>query len=397
MSSLDTSTSKSGAKGPAKNDSLGSARGLRDTVSVVAPQATCLSNVAFSLWLPPHGIQSFTAKLHNVDLPEALSSDDRAQYLAALRDEHTFLRRNKAHHELPELPSTLAESQRFFQDQHFGKLGLRHIAIESDSATAQWGIIPYPAYRLFSSRKGEEFAHFSATVGASVLITTADDKLIMQHRSDKNDLYKGTLAVSAAGLVNAPSRGSDTTLDVLRHARACVLKEQREEIGLASPSSSALETSGIILGHQTVHHEIPFFVSTEQTSTQMLENVRRNSFKDSPVSFRENAFAVPNRPEVIEALLTDCFCPVPDTHAAMLLMKGFEIMSRLHPATEAHRWVGRVVDEMQEQIARIDARCGGRYDPSQSLQAQRLPTLQEELVRLYGRDGFEYAEKHNDW
>lgn len=361
---------------------------------VLAPGSALYQNSAFSLWTLPTEATSFTARHRAQSMPGALSSSECTEYRAALESELAFLRKHIPAGTLPVIPAdaSLQSAHSVFEQERIGKLGLRHIVVDHGQASATWCVAPYPAYKLFSRHPNQEVTSFAATVGAAALITTSDGKIILQHRSDKNDLYKGTLACSAAGLVNAPRLGSPEPLDVLRHARATILKEQREEIGSSPIVSTQLRLGAIILGHHTTHHEIPFSARTSMHSGEVLERVRANDFKDTPFSFRENALWINASPEAIERLLTKALTPIPDTHAAMLALEGFQLMQRRGPETNAHRWLGRVMDGMEQNITRINSAAGGRYDAGATLISQGLPSVRDELARLFTANEYGYAE-----
>ncbi len=362
------------------------------SLQVQGPGASCYSQKSFDLIMFESPVTQFTAQRRDVPVPRELTGSEAARYAQGLESEYAFLT-GRLKRDLPPLPSggDVQAYHKFFQEQREGKLTLRDISYNSGNLSATWGVGPYPAYNLFAESPTPALAAFGANVGSSLMLLTSDGRLILQCRSDKNDKYKGTIAVAAAGLVNAPKKDDAGTIDVLRVSVANLLREGSEEIGLRERYEASLGISAIVIGKQTLHHEIPFRLTSTRTASELLQSVRTNEFKDSPVAFREAAVAIPATSDAIRKLLVESRCPIPDTHAGMLVQEALRARLETENSAAAYRWFGRLFFDMEEQAEHIGKLCGGSYNPNRTLEEQGLPPLREELKRLFGQD-VEFAE-----
>lgn len=328
--------------------------------------------------LPP--ITSFTTLHAPNPLPIAMGLEEQAAYLGALRSERDFLvnRVNKTIAEIP-AEADCETVHQYFTDQSIGKLGIRNIALQGNILTAQHMVVPHPAYAMFSESSNPQLREFGANLGAALILVTADQKLIIQHRNPANRNYGDVPGASVAGFMDA-DHGTSPHLNLLAEAMDHLIKEGQEEIGLAPSVTDSFQLTSIQVDKLSLHHELAFFSRTSLASDSLIENALRNRHRDDAVSFRENMAVLDATPQMIERLLTEVHSPFPRTHAGALLMLGLRLASE-ESSTTGYRWLERVIQRMEANYRHIDMLCdSGAYTSGRTATDQGLPSLRRELA-----------------
>jgi hypothetical protein len=342
---------------------------------------------------PVSQVETFLTSPESAELP-LMSDADQTRYLDALVGEREFLV-NRLGKRVPELPegATAESAHRFFTEHGIGKLGLRNIEISGSQITADHLIVPHPAYACFSEDKNQRLREFGSVLGAAVVLVTADDKLIIQHRNPKNRVYGDVPGASIAGLVDATPEVTEP-IDLLPLIQRHILSEGQEEIGLSSSVTDSFELTSIQIDKIALHHELTFSSKTSLTSNEIILNAIQNSHRDDAASFRENIVVLDATPLVIERLLTENKSPFPMTHAGPILMLGHRLMQRSpDPLETAAQWLERVKHAMDQNYRAIDAlSTDGRYTPAKSATEQGLPSFRQEVERLFSGDSSYYVE-----
>jgi hypothetical protein len=305
---------------------------------------------------------------------------ETAQYRKALRAEREFLV-NRLGKDLPPLPDTddIEVIHQFFVERGLAKLGLRNISVRGGVITGEHCLVPHPAYSQFSESPNPRLREFGAILGAAVILVTADDKLIIQHRSPANRVYGDVPGASVAGLVDA---SLDSSVNILAEMQVHLLHEGLEEIGLDPSVTESFELTAIQIDKVALHHELTFSSQLRLTGKEIQEHAERNRHKDDAVSFRENVVLLDADPRTIEKLLTEVGSPFPMTHAGPILMLGQRLIAQ--EGGNSQEWLERVKKGMDENYARIDAgSSSGKYSPGISATEQGLPSFKKELERVF--------------
>lgn len=283
----------------------------------------------------------------------------------------------------------------------------------------------FPSYKRFAKPgQSPEIIDVSKASAVCMAVTTADNRLILQHRAvtkqhmlrdggvKGNALYADIPGVSVGGMFDAtvnpetPGAPKDiTTEDVLQAA----LKEAWEEIDL---NPEDLDTRIVAVADDKLQRHTEFLLqaTTTLTAPQMYERSRqsRRNKNLGPHDFAEKYIDIEASPEAIFTLLTEVRCPLPNTHAAAIVAAGYLKMLESEGQQAANDWRNELEIKMNENYAAIDQtvadyyekfpeaadqvpeRYWGKsvpkrnpsgYSPDFTPRDQGLPELQDELVR----------------
>lgn len=301
------------------------------------------------------------------------------------------------------------------------KVGLRNIRQEGDLLTVDTKPVTFPTYRAIGDpdETQEALDIANPTGAASILLTTELDgthRIILQHRSQNNALYKDIPGASAAGMVDALRKKRGATISPIDtdFVKTSNLKEMQEELGLSDEDLRELRITGIAKDFIKYHTEILMFGISERTADEIAksweQHIRRRRGEDQEVDFTENYFVIEGVPEAIETLLTEVHCPLPPTHAAAFVAAGYSLVLERDGIDAANKWKTLIEEKIKSNYKKIDeivtnywitnpelikedSRISG-YDPRLSPQDQGLPNIEEELVRTgLIREGISSSEK----
>src|SRR3989344_2517269 len=117
------------------------------------------------------------------------------------------------------------------------KVGLRNLTLKANTLEADIVRVPYAFYALIGTKEDREkgLTELANPAATAMIIKTADNKLIVQHRGLKNAQFADMPGASAAGILddrrNQQRPGSPAILTDTR-VEGNNLKEAREEVGL---------------------------------------------------------------------------------------------------------------------------------------------------------------------
>ena len=340
---------------------------------------------------PMSGITAFNTTRRDPQLPVAMGREESAIYLEKLVAERDFLV-TRLRKNIPELPLSggVEAVHQFFIDHGLAKLGLRNITLQGGVLSAEHCLVTHPAYSLYSESSNPLLREFGANLGAALILTTSDGKLLIQHRKPENRVYGDVPGASIAGLVDAP-KGPLDRLDMLQVGQSVMLAEGREEVGFAPDVTEEFTFTGLHIDKAALHHEMTFTSRTSRTSDEIATAALANQHKNDPAAFSENIVFLDSTPQVVARLLTDIRTPFPMTHAGPLLMLGYQLMKDTKPV-EASSWLHSAIAAMDENYRVIDTlSADGRYSPGKSATAQGLPSFKDELQRVF-RGEHRYVE-----
>jgi hypothetical protein len=332
---------------------------------------------------PLQGVTDFQTTRRDLPMPAAFDAAESARYMTKLVSERDFLvnRLGKTVAELP-VNAGVEAVHKFFIDNGLAKLGLRHLSLNGNSLTGEHCLVPHPAYALYGTSSNQSLRAFGANLGAALMLTTSDGKLLLQHRKPENRVYGDVPGASIAGLVDAPSNASGK-LDILEVGKQVLLAEGREEVGFAPDVTEDFELTTLQIDKVALHHEITFASRTCLTSDEITRGALANRHKNTAAAFSEHIVFLDATPQVVERLLTEVLTPFPMTHSGPLLMLGYDLAKKVgleNPDT----WLLRVKQAMDENYALIDGLSdGGKYSPDKCATMQGLPSFRDELQRVF--------------
>ena len=281
--------------------------------------------------------------------------------------------------------------------------------------------VPFAFYKsLRSPDLTPDILELAMPTATAMVLMTADNKLALQLRSKHNALYKETLGASAAGMWNVTrdEKGNVQT-PTGELARANILSEIDEELGLHEKDFSRLSIGGVARDKVSIHTEVLFLGKLNIPAREARLRANENARRERPVfDFSEDFVLIDASSETIDALLTEAKCYIPPTHAAALTalvahLKREELEKQGLVGDVIEREMARYLQDLQErtqrnylamdEMVRIfwskDPRKNmtghkppkepRKYDPGLTPEEQGLPGLRQELMRL----GLLYQEK----
>lgn len=308
------------------------------------------------------------------------------------------------------------------------KVGIRHINRLGNMLLLDTRPVSYPVYAVASSPKDTDQAlDLGAVTGTAGILITSDNKMVLQHRSEKNSPYGDMPGASFAGMLDAHFlrivEGDHITrtgtlepidTDYVKNSSAT---ERYQEIAVDDKEISDFRIVGKARDHVREHDEFLLLAKSSLTAAQVAErteNAPRSINNPKKVDeqgdfhFGENFIIIDATPEAIETLVTQVKCPRPPTHDAAFIATGYNIL--LEKTIEegggliaANLWrdalqekVRKNYEEM-DQIVRdyylshpeqLQANKPGKpkrnpngYEPYYLPGEQGLPSFQSELIR----------------
>lgn len=308
------------------------------------------------------------------------------------------------------------------------KIGARHLEYDPATATLTGEAIntSFVLYNLYAQPSSSpEVIDLSEAAASAMVVTTADKRLVIQHRAIEkprmtsegkvrgNGQFADVPGVSVAGMLDAkPSDKSGVPQDVDNDfIMAGIMKEASEELGLGPEHLTDQRIVGVATDKTKIHTEFLFSAHTDLTAEQLNE-VSRTSNRNKNLGdadFEEKFMTIEASPKAIRTLLTEVQCPLPPTHAAAIFAAGYAMVLEERGLEVANRWRTIIEDEMNQNIARVNQRVANYYQrypeattkvperlwgkkhiPNRNLEGyspaygpeeQGLPNLEDELVR----------------
>ncbi|MBP9839218.1 MAG: hypothetical protein KBC84_10980, partial [Proteobacteria bacterium] len=282
--------------------------------------------------------------------------------------------------------------------------------------------ISYPLYAVASSPEDSpESLDLGAVTGTAAIITTSDNKLILQHRSAKNSPYGDMPGASFAGMLDGeflrktdPTTGKELRTGKLRPVTDKEIKESsvtemQQEIALNEDDISEFRIVGEARDHVREHDEFLLLARTSLTAQEVAEKAlhaprtRKKLDDHGDFHFEENFIKIDATPEAIATLLTEVKCPLPPTHAAAFIAAGYNLLIEQQGKTAADNWKNEMeikiknnYETMNQRVqeyyrlnpTELDNNKPGKpkrnpqaYEPYYTPQEQGLPALESELLR----------------
>lgn len=397
----------------------------------------------------PEGYSVQTVKqmrrTEGVDVGSVFDEEQTNQLREAMRDEVKFnggesvaearkkLRHAEDAHEPEDVLKTLqAEfdaTRKSYVRKMAGKVGVRNIE-ETEEGVLNIGVklVGYGLYKEFGDSKySDEIHELSAPTGTAMAIVTSDNRLVIQKRAVAkqkldtesltfgNGIYPDVAGASVGGLLDAtidhPDRikGTPDPVDT-DSIRANILKESDEELGLALSDVSRLRVVGVAEDKIAIHNEFLIVTDTQLTANELKEKGVQASLDRNlgAADFEESVIDIEASPGAIKVLLTETECPLPPTHAALLVASGYAMVVDKEGVAAANEWKDDLQQKITENYRRIDERVAEfyrahpealkrvperywnktvpsrntqGYSPYYTPQEQGLPSIDDELVR----------------
>lgn len=307
------------------------------------------------------------------------------------------------------------------------KVGIRNLSYSQSTNRLTGNAIntPFALYELHAGPdSSSEILNYSEPAASAMVVTTADNQLIIQHRAIErprmtgkgkvrgNGQFADVPGVSVAGMLDAkPSQKPGVPQDVdTEFIMAGIMKEAGEELGLGPEHLTDQRIVGVATDKTKVHKEFLFSARTHLTAEELNEVSRlSNKNKDlGDADFEEKFMTIEASPKKIRTLLTEVKCPLPPTHAAAIFAAGYSMVLESDGPEAADQWRAMVESEMNqnthdvnqrvanhfnrfpEEAERVPERFWGKrapkrnpngYSPAHGPEEQGLPALVDELVR----------------
>lgn len=337
--------------------------------------------------------------------------------------------------QLNELRSGLRDLFKQFKltDQLGLKVGVRNIASDGKTLLLDTRPISYPMYAVAGSPEDtQETLDLGALTGTAAILVTADNKIILQHRSAKNSPYGDMPGASFAGMLDGkfhreiktdPNTGKTQTertgtlepIDT-EYVKESAATERQQEIALTEKDITDFRIVGEARDHVREHDEFLLLSKTSLTAQEVAQKAMdaprsRNPRKlddHGDFHFEENFITIDATPQAIETLLTQVKCPLPPTHAAAFVAAGYNLILEQSPEQNggvkaANEWRAKMQAEVKRNYQDMNTivanyyknhptelsnnkpgkpkRNPKGYEPYYTPQEQGLPPLGSELVR----------------
>jgi hydroxymethylpyrimidine pyrophosphatase-like HAD family hydrolase len=275
-----------------------------------------------------------------------------------------------------------------------GKVGLRNVTADGGTLTTDVKFVSFPVYtELSRPENSSEILDLSSLAGVAMAVRTTDDRLVIQHRavakqrldgdslSRGNRIYPDIPGASVAGMLDATVDSADRPAGApdavdTDAVRAAILKESFEELGTGLHDYAKLRVVGLAHDNIAPHDEFLLLTDARITAAQLREQSRsaRRNQNLGDADFEEKFIDIEASPEAIETLLTDVKCPLPPTHAALMVASGYSMMLE-RGVDEAEAWKARLEQAVRENYRQIDGMVAGFY--------QRQPEALERVPERY--------------
>lgn len=272
------------------------------------------------------------------------------------------------------------ERRSAYQDRFSIVVGLRNFRRDQkDSNKLIMDIKPtnFPVTSNFSNlESSDELLNLASNSSTTLILETGDGKGILQHRSAQNTGWADTPSASASGYFdNIPFQKEEngkpskrrrqlrkiTTVDVKKNA----LRELEGELGIKTVTDKGkpiIKDTDVVIGamvHEkdAVHDEFLVMAKTSFSAEEVLAEaakVQKNE-KLHDEEFREKYVVIDCTPETIMKLLTQVKCPIPYSHCAAWVTKGYQKMLERSSRKETEAWKKQAEKGVKDNYAQIDA------------------------------------------
>lgn len=275
------------------------------------------------------------------------------------------------------------------------KVGIRNLSQEGNILTGDTVIVPFPFYRNVNSPEDSlEAIELADQANTALILATADSKLIVQHRSAKNTLYREIPGASVAGQFDRPKGKPPVEPGTLPEITTDTIKlnavdEMETEIGLKTEDVGDIRITGFAKDNVAVHHEFLLFAKSNLTSGEIEVKAEENAAKQNrgEYDFDERFFVINGDANSIRKLLTEVKCPIPSTHTAAFIAAWYsEMLETVSPA-EAKLNLKLLEEDIKKNYQTIDLIVKAYdpdakgFDPAKTPEEQGLPDIVSELQR----------------
>jgi hypothetical protein len=320
------------------------------------------------------------------ELSQLLNDDIEFSGVSQVRAARETLHRAEADEEasgkkLHELREDLETARATYVTGMAGKIGIRNLRQKGQTLGFDVQLVPYAFYAQFAkSDSSQEVLALSSLAGASMLLRTKDSRLIIQHRAvseqrldrneltDGNRLYCDSPGASVAGFIDASIDssmrvpGTPDPVDTSSIKQA-ILKEASEELGLKASDMGKLRIMGVAQDKVRPHDDFLLLADTHLTISEIRQKVRqqRRDGRLGEIDFEERFIDIAASPEAIETLLCEIECPLAPTHAALLLVAGYNMVLEIEGIDAAEAWKTVIERKVRSNYAKIDTRAAAYY------------------------------------
>lgn len=278
------------------------------------------------------------------------------------------------------------------------KVGVRNIRRTGAKLIVDIKPVSFPVYKNFSTPDASnEKRNFSENAATCMSIVTVDNKLLVQHRGEGNELFGDMPGASIAGMLDGtfhrPSPAKlhtekKGTLEPITTESVLVniKKESQEEIGIEQQDFASITLAGFCEEVKPQpHHEFLFTAKSNLTSEQIkqkaLNTTRARKKELKPEDIEEKFEFIDATPEAIYTLLAEVKCPLPPTHAAVFAVTAYDLIHRREGKIAADQFKVKLEKGIKENYEAMDAMVKEYYKRNPDALRQ-LPERLTQKVRV---------------
>jgi hypothetical protein len=284
--------------------------------------------------------------------------------------------------DLAELANTYDQERRAYSERG-KKVAIQNIQQEGDTLLVDVRAVPFVNYNeLVGETTASEAVALGRLASLAEIVRTADNRLIIQHRSIKNASYPGIPGASVGGLLDVSFQWSDRKPGTPDPIDTTTIKTQastetNEELGLAEADIKA-RIVGLTVDKLKPHDVFLLFAESSLTAQQIAEKARHanKNRKLGDADFEEKFVDIEASPEAIKTLLTQVRCPLAPDHSAAFVAAGYTMLVQdpqkgLEAATA---WMADLETGIKENYAQINkvVREYYREDPQRLTPPERF-------------------------
>lgn len=271
--------------------------------------------------------------------------------------------RNANQEEKPEAQQEFEKRRRTYLERALPLVGVRNARRQGNLLLIDAKTTDYITYQEFGNPdSSKELLDQAVVSSTSMGLITKDNRLIIQHRSERNSMWGDVPGASVAGYFQGQfdydpfsKRGIIIPIDTA-FVKNNALKEAFEELGLEKEDFSKIKIVGLTHEKVKIHDEFTLFGESNLTAEEIREKALKAS-KNSKLSeeeFDEKFTDIPATPEAIVILLTEVKCPVPATHIGLFVALGYSMMIDKFGIEKANEWKEELQIKTQKNYKHID-------------------------------------------
>ena len=286
----------------------------------------------------------------------------------------------------------------FVNTRNKPKLGVRNIRREGNKLIFDDKAIAYPAFSRFSNKDAKpevrNFAEVAANIG---VLVTKDNKLVVVHRKESNELYPGMIGASVAanidGVFDRPGDKDSkaTKKGRLKKVDLAMLHEQLQakthaELGLDADDYTFTLTGFAEEIDSVANHAFVYTGTTKLTSNELSQKAEATETarkEQSHPNVEKRIYFIDATPEAVFTMLTEVKCPIGPDHAAPFVVWAYDTVLKRDGKVAADKFKKDLEEKMPINTQDMDRLIESGYNNDKTLQNQVPRRMIEPAVENY--------------